>query len=42
MIPGKTRSEQGKETLFLGFPAKKLGFSLGFLLVSNEIYEDFS
>jgi hypothetical protein len=42
MNPGKTRANLGKTGIFLGFPAKKLGFSLGFLLVSNEIYEDFS
>jgi hypothetical protein len=42
MNPGKTRADLGKSILFLGFTAKKLGFSLGFLLVSNEIYEDFS
>jgi hypothetical protein len=42
MNPGKTREEQGKATYFLGFHGKKLGFSLGFLSVTNEIYEGFS
>ena len=42
MNPGKTRADPGESTRFLGFTEKKLGFSLGFLLVTNEIYEDFS
>jgi hypothetical protein len=42
MNPGKTREDPGKATPFLGFPRKKLGFSPGFLLVTNEIYEGFS
>jgi hypothetical protein len=36
MNPRKTRVFLGKPALFLGFNAKKLGFTLGFLWVSDH------